>query len=429
MKAVHSGVLRASVFFGAVLGISLDSVHADAPTDGKWDDVLTLPFQPIHMVLLKNKLVLAIGGQDDAPNPCILFDTTTDDPSAKFFTPEDPFVPGEAQHNLFCSGHSALPDGRVVFNGGEKQKFGNKTTIYNPAGGATTTGFEFLAELSPAYRFYPTLTALADGRLLAMAGHHVDDLANSYNTPALFDIARPPGLRWKALPGAEYCTSDLSCTTNNFHLHFWPYMFQLSDGLVLYAGEGQQKTFDPPPIKTRTLDVAQQLWSAGFPGDEPYTNEEPVGGSAVMYRQDQVMKAGALHQETVNDKVHRLDASAGPAEWEDMASLNQARSDFYLIALPDSTVLAMGGTGGATHALAPELIDPEAAQPAWTLLAPMASGYGRSYHSAALLLPDARVMVAGGADSGPLCPPPDLEDCGESAQTFYPRIFPSAGVS
>jgi len=163
MRSLNSTVLRASVFFGAVLSVSLRSALADAPTDGKWDNVLALELQPIHMVLLKNKLVLAIGGQDDAPNPCILFDTTTDDPSAPFLTPHNPVQPADALHNLFCSGHAALPDGRVVFNGGEKQKFGNKTTTYDPDDGATTEAFEVLADISPAYRFYPTLTALADG--------------------------------------------------------------------------------------------------------------------------------------------------------------------------------------------------------------------------------------------------------------------------
>jgi len=206
-------------------------------------------------------------------------------------------------------------------------------------------------------------------------------------------------------------------------------MFQLSDGLVLYSGESDDGTFPEPVIKSHTLDVAQEQWSNGFPGDEPLANGKPIGGSAVMYKQDHVIKAGALHQETVNDKVYRLDASSGPALWEELAILNQARSDFYLIALPDGTVLAVGGTDGTSHTLAPEQIDPDAVQPAWTLLAPMASGYGRSYHSVALLLPDARVMVAGGNDSGPDCPSEDETCDGKSAQVFYPRIFPSAGVS
>jgi len=421
MKLLKTHVLPLFAFFAAVFWLSLPPTFAAAPVDGKWDNVITLPFQPIHMVLLKNRKVLAVGGQDDAPNPCILFDTTTDDPSAQFLTPEDPFVPGDAKHNLFCSGHAALADGRIVFHGGDPEVFGNKTTIYDPGGGATTAAFEFLAELSPAWRYYPTLTTLADGRLLAMGGFASHDASQSFRTPGLFDVTRPPGLRWKTLPGAEYCTSDLTCPTNNFYVHFYPFMFQLSDGLVLYAGEGEQtKIIDPPPIKTRTLDVAQEQWSAGFPGAEPYIDGKPIGGSAVMYKQDHVMKAGALSGEPANDKVYRLDASSGPALWEEMPILNQPRFDFYLIALPDGTVVAMGGKGAAGHTLAPELIDPNAAQPAWTLLAPMASGYGRSYHSVALLLPDARVMVAGGADSGPDCPSEDETCDGKSAQIFYP---------
>jgi len=244
MKASYPRILKASMLLGTALSVSVRPVVADAPADGKWDDVLTLPFQPIHMVLLRDKQVLAVGGQDKAPNPCLLYNATNGMSSSEFYTPNVAGAPENAQHNLFCSGHAALPDGRIVFNGGSYRDFGNKTTIYDPAGGATTEAFEVLAEVSPAYRFYPTLTALADGRLLAMAGHAKHDPSQSFRTPALFDVTRPPGLRWKTLPGAEYCTSDLTCPTNNFYLHFYPFMFQLSDGELLYAGEGKGSRHD-----------------------------------------------------------------------------------------------------------------------------------------------------------------------------------------
>jgi hypothetical protein len=75
-----------------------------------------------------------------------------------------------------------------------------------------------------------------------------------------------------------------------------------------------------------------------------------------------------------------------------------ARRHLNLTLLPDGTVLATGGSAAAGFndstgaVLAAELWDP--ATESWTTLAAMA--VPRLYHSVALLLPDGRVLAAGG---------------------------------
>ena len=79
-----------------------------------------------------------------------------------------------------------------------------------------------------------------------------------------------------------------------------------------------------------------------------------------------------------------------------------ARRQFNLTLLPDVKVLASGGSGGfgfdnSTYPIYPaEMWDPATGN--WTTMASI-SVY-RGYHSTALLLPDGRVLSAGGEITG-----------------------------
>jgi hypothetical protein len=88
---------------------------------------------------------------------------------------------------------------------------------------------------------------------------------------------------------------------------------------------------------------------------------------------------------------------ASPA-WRETARMMFARTFHTLTLLPDGTVLATGGgpttdaVGVGSAVLAAELWSP--VTETWTTLANMQKP--RLYHSTALLLPDARVLVMGG---------------------------------
>jgi hypothetical protein len=89
--------------------------------------------------------------------------------------------------------------------------------------------------------------------------------------------------------------------------------------------------------------------------------------------------------------------------WDDTERLNQRRFMADGILLPDGNILAVGGTakGKADHNDDPvfhaELYDPSSGT--WQLMAPMT--VERRYHATTLLLPDGRVMSAGGTASWP----------------------------
>ena len=94
-------------------------------------------------------------------------------------------------------------------------------------------------------------------------------------------------------------------------------------------------------------------------------------------------------------------ADAAPA-WRRIADMNFPRTNVNGVLLPDGTVLFCAGIDGYkwgpnSPTLTAELFDPEAET--WTAMAPMT--VVRQYHSISLLLPDGRVLNAGGV-GGPM---------------------------
>jgi len=383
-------------------------VQAQNPAQlGQWGPLLDeddgWSLQTIHTVMLHTGKVLCVA-TENRPNPCFLFDPDTNTVSEVFYTP--------SAHNVFCAGHAALPDGRIVFAGGGDNVSQNRVSVYDPRAG-TLGSWTLLAEPLAAERFYPTCTTLADGRILTVAGYLTDATAN---TPEIFDASQAIGSQWSTLPDATYCGAGETCGGTpppyDFHIKEYPFMFQLATGPVLYAGENITAA-NLTTTQSRTLDVPAEIWTDLIDQDDP-----AKGGSAVMYAIDKVMKAGGFDPNgDFTAAVYRLHVADPP--WATIASMKHARQNFYLIALPDGGILAVGGENEAGTILKPEILaDPDDAQSTWIETADMAEP--RLYHSAAVLLPDARVIIAGGET---------VDVNYETAQIFSPPyLFASDGT-
>jgi hypothetical protein len=154
-----------------------------------------------------------------------------------------------------------------------------------------------------------------------------------------------------------------------------------------------------PDTTTRILDPATWTWSTL--GTSTFD-----GMSAVMYRPNKIMKSGTWADPdfngalTYNSKADTavLDMNAPTPAWRVTPSMNYARSYHNLTLLPDGTVFASGGMSTSdgvdlTKAVLPtEMWNPDTET--WTQMASL--HVGREYHSTALLLPDGRVLMAGG---------------------------------
>jgi hypothetical protein len=93
-----------------------------------------------------------------------------------------------------------------------------------------------------------------------------------------------------------------------------------------------------------------------------------------------------------------IDLNAAIASWRLVGSMAIARRQLNATLLPDGKVLVTGGTSGpgfnntSTPVFVTEMWDP--ATELWTTMA--SAQVSRLYHSAALLLPDGRVLSTGG---------------------------------
>ncbi len=340
------------------------TVLNDPSQIGQWVGPLSWPLVAVHMTLLPTGKVLA--WDDDTNDP----GTQLWDPASGALTP----VPNVAD-NLFCSGHTALADGKILVTGGTIAIPDVGTPDVNVFDPETASW----ASVQPMAfgRWYPTAITLPDGRVLAVSGHTTCDVCVA-DIPEVYD---PATNTWSQLPTAR---SSIPTT--------YPHLFVLPDGRVLEVGSSEEV------IPTRVLDVGSQTWRTVDPNAID-------GGSSVMYEPGKVMKSGGAWDDgvgtpSVNSYV--LDITQPSPAWRQTAPMGFARVVHNLTLLADGNVLVTGGSsdsdfsGPGSAVYNAELWSPTTET--WTTMANMQ--VPRVYHSTALLLPDGRILVAGGGRFG-----------------------------
>ena len=338
---------------------------------GEWSAPSAWPIVAVHMSLEPTGYVFALDGFGAALNSERLWDPGSGS-----------FVSVPYGRNLFCAGHIQLADGRTLLVGGHINANEGlaDTTIFNPQ-----TRTYFRGPDMSVGRWYPTATELPDGRVLTLAGDNivqdrpgVDPPFSDASVNSLPSIYNPKTNSWTDLESARL-TSPL-----------YPFMFVLSDGRVFDAG---------PDKTTRILNPNTATWST--------VGTSPIDGhSAVMYRPNKIMKSGSWADPDFNGAAAYnsgpgtavIDMSAPTPSWRSTAPMASARSYHNMTLLPDGTVLASGGMTASdgtdeSKAVHPaEIWNPDTET--WTTVASLANP--RLYHSTALLLPDGRVLMAGG---------------------------------
>ncbi len=183
-----------------------------AATTGSWGPVVDWDIVPLHMNLLPNGKIFAWGKteQTDTLGRPRIWDPATQ-PSPTGLPEID-----TGMDMLFCAGHTLMPDGRLMVNGGHHMDdAGIKTTYFFSQDGAPTKGPDMANG-----RWYPTLTVLPNGNVLTMAGRN--EAGNVVTTPELWN-----GSAWSQLTGAG--TLEIPYYPRNF--------VDPKNGLVFYAGE------------------------------------------------------------------------------------------------------------------------------------------------------------------------------------------------
>ena len=353
-------------------------VQSDAPPPagpdktGQFSPVQTWPLVPVHIAQTSNGKILVFDGFDAALNSERLWDPET-----------GTFTPVPSGRNLFCAAHVTLPDGRVFIAGGHiEANVGTKDThIFNPVNRTWFRG----PDMARA-RWYPTATTLPDGRIFVISGDNITLNAPNVIVPlkngseTLPEIYNVNTNTWTPLSAAQR------------RMPLYPFMFVLPNGKLFDAG---------PDTTTRTLDVNTGQWTT--------VGQSPVDGhSAVMYRPGRILKSGTWADPDYagiqsTSRAAAIDMNDPTPAWREVSPMKHPRSYHTLTVLPDGTVLASGG-GTETDGIDPsnavfptEIWDP--VTDTWTETA--AHQRPRLYHSSSILLPDGRVLLAGGGAFAP----------------------------
>jgi hypothetical protein len=318
---------------------------------GQWGPVMNWPIVAVHAALLPNGRVFFFPYGDDPR----LYDPVTGNitnlPRAGF--------------NIFCTAHSYLPDGRLLFTGGHVQNGWGlpDTSIYDPFRNSWTR-----QPVMNNGRWYPTNVTLSNGEVLVVSGSYDVNYSNN-RLPQVWT-----GRGWRNLTGAQ------------LSLDLYPSLHLAPNGKVFLAGPGQT---------TRYLDTnGTGVWSTVAQRNFPYRGY----GMSVMYEPGKVLFVGGGDPPTETAEV--IDLNAATPRWRTVGPMAGKRRQIHATLLADGSVLVTGGTEGAgfnnksTPVYRAEIWNPATEQ--FRVVAPMSRP--RWYHSTALLLLDGRVLVAGGDD-------------------------------
>jgi hypothetical protein len=329
---------------------------------GSWGPVIDWPVVGIHMALLADGRVLAYDSSADL--------LSADDHS---FTRATVWDPASGLHadamlegfNIFCSGLAHLMDGTLFTAGGNKNSaldgIRNSYT-FDHESDAWTRGADMAEE-----RWYPTVTPLRDGEMLIS-----DGIEGRADAP---EVRQTDG-------------SFRSLTTAHRDLPLYPWLDVAPDGRAFYSG---------PSTSMRYLDPSGTgAWTGAGQRDTIARSY----GSHALYDVGKILVAGGGPS---TPSANVIDLNGPTPEVSATEPMESGRRQHNLTVLADGTVLATGGNSSGESLVdinagvyAAELWDPETGQ--WTTLDSMQ--VTRQYHSSALLLPDGRVLSAGGGICG-----------------------------
>ncbi len=375
---------------------------------------------PIHAALLHTGKVLFFAGSgnnvfrvespDFGNEAKQLFTSVVWDPTknaldpATFAHPPTLRRPNGSVIDLFCCGHTFLPDGsllavggtdqydKVLINGG-MQDAGHgfegtrDAVVFNPG----NTTWKRVAPTARG-RWYPTVVQLGNGGVLAASG--LDE--NAGNNDTLERNQDPDAAAWTQ--------------TRDFGLPLYPHLFELAGGGLFFTGgkmdtEGDSVPFSFDPIAVGNANLVPGLTDVGQCNQCASVLLPPAQAQRFMILgggpEDDTPERGRA---TTRTAIADFGGGGAPT-YRLAAPLRHERMHVNAVLLPDRTVLAVGGgvtreasiarvvdPQGGREVFEAEIYDPRAGT--WTDTAP--ATIARLYHSVALLLPDGRVVSAGG---------------------------------
>lgn len=339
--------------------------------------------------------------------------------------------------DVFCAGHAFLPDGRLLIGGGTSKWpesdhhdhgldfLGHRRCwVFNPFEPDDEKKWIEVKRMLPqpgkeaedegGGRWYPTLTTLGNGEVIAFFGHVTqEDFRHRNTTPEKYNVSSN---NWTLLPqmANPSLLPDWGATDVRFLMY--PRTFVLPSGLLFFA----------TPMPTTDNEPSEYFCTFYNPttGDYVGPNISPAPGWSNYWDMPAVLLP-LLPEENYRARImacgaienHIIDLEATTPSWFPSASRTGAaagRQRLHSIAviLPTGEIVHTGGVSAQrpeNPVLEPEVYNPGidwntgtySGADSWQ--SKEAAQLSRNYHSTALLLPDGRVWTAGGntnAESG-----------------------------
>lgn len=330
--------------------------------------------------------------------------------------------------DLFCAGHSFLPDGRLLSTGGTLEyrnlpklpPFLVRLTrpiqpllvaVFGPIWPtqveSTGTTFLYLFDPSterwsfagdmPEGRWYPTNTSLPNGQILLLSGLNE---GGGFGTGGQMKINRRVEIFDAAHGLAQAATipefGDAGSFPSDYpRMHVLPVPEEEKElypaGKAFCSGNGP----DTKMLNLRTwewTDVGRLNWHVREDGCAVLLPLRPPD-----YRASVLVFGGSTQEGgrgEVTETAEIIDLSSKSPHWQWAESLRDKRVNASSVLLPDGKLLALSGNSSHQFdrpVLNVELFDPDTGK--WEMMAPMT--VPRGYHSTALLLPDGRVLSSG----------------------------------
>ncbi|MEE1752358.1 galactose oxidase-like domain-containing protein [Streptomyces sp. SP18CS02] len=231
-------------------------------------------------------------------------------------------------------------------------------------------------------RWYPTLTTLKDGKVLALSG--LDEIGQI--VPGKDEIYDPKTRTW------EYTGVERRFPT-------YPAIFLMDNGKLFYSGSNAG--YGPADVgrEPGIWDLEKNKFDK-IPGLSDADRMETSATVMLPPAQDQkfmvIGGGGVGESEDSSEKSRLVDLKEPEPRFKDGASLDKGTRYPSASLMPDDTVLVTGGSQdyrgrGASNVLEARTYDPKSGT--YKRLAD--PRVGRNYHSGSVLLPDGRVMIFG----------------------------------
>ncbi|KAL8939590.1 MAG: hypothetical protein Q9216_003270 [Gyalolechia sp. 2 TL-2023] len=356
-----------------------------ATSGGIWGSTIDFPIVPAAAAVLPGSGQVLMwssykpldfgGGSGSGTTYTAIYDPATGTVSQRIVT--------NTQHDMFCPGISLDATGRPFVTGGNDAA---ELSIYDGANWIAGPNMKIA-------RGYQSSATLSNGNIFTIGGSWSGGSGNKNG-----EVWNAATNTWSLLPGcpvAPMLTADAQGVFRSDN-HAW--LFGWKTGSVFQAGPSKAMNW-----YTATGTGAQK--SAGLRGTDP----DAMNGNAIMYDavNGKILTVGGApnyqdNPATKNARVITIGSPGTAASVATVASMAYARAFHNSVVMPDGKVLVVGGEAypvpfsDDTAALTPELYNPTSSS--FTSVNPMS--VARTYHSWALLMPDATVIAGGGGLCG-----------------------------